>query len=219
MPINKDRILYQDEQYLAVHKLAGELVVKGKGAVGKLPLFDFLRKEYPGIHPVNRLDFDTSGIVLFAKNKPILARTLQTKFAGWKKVYRTVVAGRVARDKGEIRLSLPTRAKGEMAAALTLYRTLERFSPASYMEAEIESGRHHQIRRHFAMIHHPLVLDMLYGERKFNGPFGQAFHFHKIFLHAFSLTFPHPYTGAIVHIESPMPKVFEGLLAKLKRTA
>lgn len=216
MPINKDRILHQDDQYLAVHKLAGELTVKGKGEMGKLPLFDFLRKEFPGIHPLNRLDFDTSGIVLFARNKRVLAETLDAGFGGWKKVYRAIVAGRMEKDAGEIRLPLPTRVKGEPAPALTRYRTLERFAAASYVEAEIESGRYHQIRRHFGMIHHAVVLDAVYGERKFNGMFSQALRYHKLFLHAYSLDFPQRYAGKMIHVESPVPAVFEELMAKLR---
>src|SRR3989338_10334133 len=74
--MSADRILYQDEHFLAVHKLSGELVVRGKGPVGKLPLLDFLKKDFPGLRPVNRLDFETSGVVLFARSKKALEMAL-----------------------------------------------------------------------------------------------------------------------------------------------
>lgn len=217
MPINPGRIVYEDQWYLAVHKLPAELVVKGKGPVGKLPLFDFLRKDYPGIHPINRIDFETSGIVLFAKTKPVLAKTLDTKFDQWEKKYRTIVAGRLQRREGDIRFALPTRAKGEEGEAHTHYYALDVFDLATYVEVTIATGRHHQIRRHFAKIGHPLVLDYVYGDPKFNNHFSQKFRFHRFFLHAGILSFPHPYKeGEKVTIEDPLPRPFEELLQKLR---
>lgn len=59
MPIDRRRILYQDQVLLAVHKLGGELVVKGKGRTDTLPLLDFLKKEFPSLVPIHRLDFET----------------------------------------------------------------------------------------------------------------------------------------------------------------
>ncbi len=214
--INPDRILYQDEHFLAVHKLSGELVVRGKGRVDKLPLLDFLRKDFPGVHPVNRLDFETSGIVIFARTRPALAKTLEGKFAGWTKTYRALVAGRIPKDTGEIRLQLPSRVKGEPVAAVTRYKVLERFGNSSYVETEIETGRHHQIRRHFRMIEHPLVLDSEYGNKKYNTVFTKEFGYRRFFLHAFAVTFPHPFTGQTVRIESPMPPTFLDILKRLK---
>jgi len=69
MPIARDRILYEDEYLLAVNKLSGELVVKGSGKTEKLPLFDFLKKEYPGLRALHRLDFETSGVIILLGRK------------------------------------------------------------------------------------------------------------------------------------------------------
>ena len=69
MPLDPTRILFQDQHLLAVNKLSGELVVAGKGKVEKLPLLDFLKKDFPGLRAVHRLDFETSGVVLFARTK------------------------------------------------------------------------------------------------------------------------------------------------------
>ena len=85
MPIARDRILYEDEHLLAVNKLSGELVVKGSGKMEKLPLFDFLKKEYPGLRALHRLDLETSGVILFARTKEAYEKVMETKFAGWKK--------------------------------------------------------------------------------------------------------------------------------------
>ncbi len=216
MPISRDRILYSDDAILAVNKLSGELVVKGSGKVQKLPLYDFLKKEYPGIHPLNRLDFETSGIVLFARNKKVLADALASKFKGWKKTYRTLIAGRMDRDHGEIKIPLPARNKSEgNIPATTRYKVLRRFANASDMEVEIETGRQHQIRRHFSLIKYPLVMDDVYGNEKFNRTFCRQTGYRRFFLHAWKVSFPHPVTGKEVTIEAPMPRPFEEVLKKL----
>lgn len=215
MPIASDRILYEDEHLLAVNKLCGELVVKGKGKVGKLPLFDFLKKDYPGLRVIHRLDHETSGVVIFAKSADVESRILNTKFDQWKKNYHTLLMGRVRRDQGAIRTKLPSRGKG-LVDAETLYTVLDVFAASTYVECQITTGRHHQIRRHFASINHPLVLDREYGDGKYNQLFRQELGFSKFFLHASSISFPHPMTGKIVEIEAPMPKPFAACVKKLR---
>lgn len=218
MPISRDRILYCDDAILAVNKISGELVVKGSGKVQRLPLLDFLKKEYPGIHPLNRLDFETSGIVLFARNKKVLADCLVSKFRGWKKTYRTLIAGRMDRNKGEIKIPLPARNKSEgNIPATTRYRVIARFANTSDMEVEIETGRQHQIRRHFSLIKYPLVMDDVYGNEKFNRMFCRNTGFRRFFLHAWKVSFPHPATGAILTIEAPLPRPFMEVLKELNK--
>ncbi len=217
MPIDKGRILYVDDALLAVHKLSGELSVRGKGAVGRLPLFDFIRKDYPGIRPLNRLDFETSGIVLFARRKDVMEQIIESRFKGWQKTYRTITAGRIAQPSGIIKKPLPGRETKELVPAETRYRCIERFDDCSYVEAMIEHGRHHQIRRHFASIHHAIALDTMYGDRSFNRHFSKRYGFHKFFLHAYSVDFMHPLTGEKVHIEAPLPAVFDRALERIRR--
>ena len=214
MPISPDRILYEDEHLLAVNKLAGELVVRGKGALGKLPLLDLLRKQYPGLRAVHRLDFDTSGVVLFARTRQAAQRIKDSNFHGWQKVYRTLVAGRIRSESGTISAPLPARTGGTVPA-LTRYRVLRRFANSTYVEAVIETGRRHQIRRHFAGIGHPLLLDRMYGDGRFDRVFTREFGYRRYFLHAFSVDFPHPVTGEKLRIEAAMPRVFAAVLHKL----
>jgi len=111
MPIAPERILYEDDSLLAVNKLSGELVVRGKGRVDKLPLLDFLRKDRSGLNALHRLDFETSGAVLFAKTKEVEEKILSSRFRGWRKTYRTLVMGRILRENGVIRIPLPARGK------------------------------------------------------------------------------------------------------------
>lgn len=217
MPIDRGRILYIDDALLAVHKLSGELSVRGKGEVGRLPLFDFLRSEFPGIRPLNRLDFETSGIVLFARRKDVMEMVVESRFKGWAKAYRTIVAGHMQSTSGAIKKALPGRGTRDLLPAETRYRAIERFEDCTYLEATIEHGRHHQIRRHLAHIGHALALDTLYGDRAYNRHFSKRYGFHKFFLHAFSVDFIHPLTGQKTHIESPMPAVFERALERIRR--
>lgn len=223
MSIDPHRVLFEDEHLLAVNKLCGELAVKGRGAVGKLPLLDFLKEDYPGLTTVHRLDFETSGILLFAKRKEVARNILDTKFDQWTKKYRCLVAGRIERGGGVIQKRLPTRHSArdarnaaDLVDAKTTYTVLERFGNSTSVEAVIETGRHHQIRRHFAAIGHPLVLDHVYGDRKFNALFTREFGYRKFFLHAAEASFPHPVTGERVAIAVPLPRVFEEVLRKLR---
>jgi len=140
---------------------------------------------------------------------------IQSKFRGWRKTYRTLVAGRLPRQTGVIRTPLPARGEGNVPA-VTTYRVLDVFARSSFVEAEIETGRHHQIRRHFASIGYPLLLDEEYGTKAANRVFTREFHLRRFFLHAASLSFPHPVTGQQMTIEAPVPRVFEGVLKRLR---
>lgn len=216
MSIARDRILYEDEHLLAVNKLSGELVVKGSGRTDKLPLLDFLMKEYPGLRALHRLDFETSGIVLFAKTKESYNKILEEHFAGWKKIYRALLLEKLEQKQGEITKPLSSRTSGKPVPASTRYTMLHLYAHATYVEAEIESGRHHQIRKHFASIGHPLLLDELYGDERFNRMFAKEFRLHRFFLHAVRIEFPHPITEKKVVITAQMPKPFIEALKRLR---
>ena len=214
------RILYSDDDLLIVNKLAGELVVAaeklGPGDRGNLPLYDFLHKENPGLRVVHRLDFGTSGVLVFARNAEVVKRICESKFEGWKKRYRTLVHGRFEQKTGTITRKLAARTHDQLIEATTHYRVLGTFGDVSFVETLIDTGRKHQIRQHLAGINHPLALDPLYGDARRDRPFKKRFKYRKFFLHAFSLDFPHPMTGKVIHIEAPLPKAFEDILQKLR---
>ena len=215
MPVSADRILYRDDHLLIVSKRSMELTVRGKGPLGNLPLLDFLKKDFPELRAVHRLDFETSGVVVFARTKKAYDAIVASDFAGWEKKYRTIVMSRLGRESGVIRIKLPARGRG-MIDAETSYVVLERFLQSSYVEATIATGRHHQIRLHFAKIGHPLALDDEYGNHKYNGTFKQEFRYHTFFLHAFALSFPHPVTKEKISVTAPLPRNFEECLKKLR---
>ena len=219
MPIAKDRILFEDQWLLAVDKLGGELVVKGKGKVQKLPLLDFLKKEYPGLAPIHRLDFETSGVVVFAKSRKILADILAKKFAGWRKEYMAIVLGIPRKPEASIDFKLPARSGDGKVDAKTDYKVVEKLGPVALVQATIERGQRHLIRRHMSMIGHPLILDTVYGIQKANRQFEKFLKFHRFFLHAAAVTFPHPMTGQEVVIRAPLPQSFEIVLKKIRDSA
>lgn len=215
MGIHKNRILFEDDHLLAAEKLSNELVVKGAGKNEKLALLDFLRKDHPSLLGVHRLDFETSGIVIFAKNSDVLSAIKESKFKGWRKNYHTLVMGRLSKNFGVITKKLPARRGGALVASKTEYKVLNKFANSTYVDALIESGRHHQIRRHFAAIRHPLVLDDEYGHKKFNRVFTQEFGIKRFFLHAQRIRFAHPVTGKPVDISCPLPKQFSKMIKLL----
>lgn len=215
MSLDPRRILYEDEALLVVHKLPRELVVRGKGELQKLPLLDFLRKTHPTLQAIHRLDFETSGIVAFAKKPAVLNAVISSNFAGWRKIYNALVVGRVPK-KGEITIPLPSRSGGGNVPSKSRFQLIELLPELSHVEVEISSGRHHQIRKHFAMIHHPLVCDDVYGDKKANKRFARAFKLRDFFLHAGRLVFPHPETGKEIDIHDPLPPAFARVLKQLK---
>ncbi|MBI5156201.1 hypothetical protein HZA45_02910 [Candidatus Peregrinibacteria bacterium] len=214
------RTLYTDNDLLVVNKLAGELVVAAEKLTaadrGNLPLYDFLHKDNPGLRVVHRLDFGTSGVIVFARKAEVVKKIRDSKFEGWKKCYRMIVHGKLEAKTGTITKALPARTHDVMVEAVTHYRVLAVLGDYSFVETQIDTGRKHQIRQHMAGIHHPLVLDPLYGDPRRDRPFKKKFRYRKFFLHAFSLDFPHPVTGKMIHVEAPLPKAFDEALQKLR---
>ncbi len=217
MPIAPNRILFEDEHLLAVNKLAGELVVAASGE-GKKPLFDFLKKDYPGLRVLHRLDYQTSGIIVFAKSAAVVEHVRATKFDGWVKTYRALCVGRVEQQEGTLTTPLKARTHEGLVPATSHYKVLRLFPDASFVEVKIDTGRKHQIRQHMASIHHPLFLDPLYGDRSADIRFTKRFHFRRFFLHSALLVFPHPITGQIISLHAPLPPAFNDVFDQLATT-
>lgn len=173
----------------------------------------------PGI--VHRIDRDTSGLIIAAKNDLAhqrLAAQLQDHTLA--RVYQCIVVGRLREDAGTVDAPIgrhPTDRK-KMAvvaggrSAVTHWRVLERFPGFTYVECRLETGRTHQIRVHMAHIGHPILGDTVYGnKRAIPGLQGQC-------LHAVGLRFRHPRTGGLVELTCPLPEEFEARLRKLRAT-
>ncbi|MFH1665270.1 MAG: RluA family pseudouridine synthase [Candidatus Omnitrophota bacterium] len=209
-------ILYEDEWIVVVNKPAGMVVHPGAGNkngtlvsallyhCGSLPETD--NKLRPGI--VHRLDKDTSGVIVAAKNAKAL-RSLSKQFQNRtvKKRYIALVKGCVQMDNGCIEAPLARHAEDRKKvevdhangkAARTVYHVIRRSDKFTLLRLEPETGRTHQIRVHMKHIGHPVLGDVTYG--------GKDGKMARQALHAESLGFTHPGTGKYVEFTIPMPE-------------
>lgn len=170
---------------------------------------------------VHRIDKDTSGLLIIAKNdKAHLELSNQIKNHEVKKTYRALVRGRIKENTGTIDMPI-ARSKNDrtkMAVdkngknAVTHFKVLERFNDFTYVEVNIETGRTHQIRVHFSKIGFPIVGDMVYSNGK--NPFGVE----GQMLHSYKLEFVHPITKKKLELKAEIPAYFEEVLKKLENT-
>jgi 23S rRNA pseudouridine955/2504/2580 synthase/23S rRNA pseudouridine1911/1915/1917 synthase len=218
------RVLYQDADMVAYDKPAG-LPVTPDDEGRKWNLLALLRDQFGLLIAVHRLDADTSGAVLMARNEKT-ARRLEDHFREHdvKKVYLAIVRGhpresgayrsylvKVGSQKGQERWR---SGRGQDAReAVTAWTVLERVGPyASVVQVEPETGRYHQIRIHFSEMGHPIYGDRIYGDRQ------DPIHVTRHLLHAWKITIP-SLGGKPFELKTPVPKEFEEAkraLAKLK---
>jgi len=184
----KLEIIFENDDLLVVNKPAGLAVHEGKTVAKRDSLLGSLETKYRdrGIRPqlVHRLDKDTSGLLLVAKN-PETAKELESRFetGAVEKQYLCLVVGRLPDKEGKIDFALPGR-EGSPVRALTRYRVVKRFSDTTLLRVTIETGRLHQIRLHFAELGHPVVMDDQHGDFGFNRSFRKEFGLKRQFLHA-----------------------------------
>ncbi len=172
----------------------------------------------PGI--VHRIDKDTSGLLVVAKNdKAHHHLAEQLKAHTMLRIYTALVYGNLKEDEGIISAPIgrhPTDrlkmavVKGKGKDAVTHFRVLKRFGDYTLVEAKLETGRTHQIRVHFSFIQRPLVGDLVYGPKK------QKFHLAGQALHARTLGFVHPTEGKFLKFEADLPDYFKKLLQQLE---
>lgn len=232
-------ILFEDEDYVIINKPAGLLTLPDRFNPSLPNLYSILKSKYEKIWTIHRLDADTSGVIVFAKNQKA-HRNLSIKFEKRevKKIYLAIVNGALESQNGSINLPLAERKdqKGTMKVyrykgkkAITNYKVLEKFRNFSLVEIELMTGRMHQIRVHFQAIGHPLVVDPIYGGREaFFLSEIKSRYIHKeeqeerplidrLTLHAKSIEFEHYRTGEILIVEAPLPKDFRALLNQLRK--
>ena len=234
-------IVFEDRSLLVVNKPSGMVVHPGAGH-SKHTLVNALLyhcpdlagiggKKRPGI--VHRLDKDTSGLLVVAKNESAHhALSNQIKNKRVKRIYMALVHGMVTPEEGQIhtmigrhpvhrqKMSINVRAGKE---AITYWWVKEHFTQFTWMELHLRTGRTHQIRVHMASMHHPLVGDKVYGHGKIPEKCpaevksaiaalsGQA-------LHARTLGFHHPVDGKYMAFSAPLPAQIQRILDILRRT-
>lgn len=219
-------IFYEDKDIIVVNKPKGLVVHPAPGHFHGTLVNGLLAhcKDLSGINGVlrpgivHRLDKDTSGLLVAAKNDKAheeLAKQLSEKTMVRK--YQALVHGVIPHDIGTIDAPIGRDPKNrqQMAVvdngkpAVTHFRVLERFRDFTYIECRLETGRTHQIRVHMKYIGYPIAGDPKYGPRKTLDLDGQA-------LHAGFLGFVHPRTGEYMEFEAPLPCYFKELLTRLR---
>lgn len=236
---NRPSILYQDDDIIIVNKPAHYLTIPDRFVAEKPSLVSFLKDRFEEVFVVHRLDKETSGVILFAKNKEA-HRDLSIQFENRtvNKIYLALVEGNVHKEEGEIAQPIASnmRDSGKMIVAkrgkpsLTFYKVAERFKNYTLVEANIKTGRTHQVRVHFESIGYPLAVDELYGRKK-------AFFLSEVklkkyrrgkdveerplmertTLHAYQLTINHPTTKEEMTFNAELPKDFRAVLNQLRK--
>ena len=219
-------IVYEDDDVMVINKKSGVVVHPAPGNYSGTLVngLMYLSKDLshvngefrPGI--VHRIDKDTSGLLIVAKNDKahrILAEELNEKKI--KRKYIALVSGVINHDVGEIDAPIgrdPSDRKKMCVTstnskdAITHFRVLERYKNASLIECELETGRTHQIRVHMKYINHPVINDPVYGKNN-HGEFGQL-------LHAKEITFTHPTTKEVMTFSCEVPEEFNKILEEYK---
>lgn len=226
-PVNLDLdIVYEDSNLLVVNKPEGLVVHPAESYDGPTLVHGLLYQsdelssingvKRPGI--VHRIDKDTSGLLIVAKND-IAHQRLSEAFSKHevKRIYTALVYGKIDVPKGVIdmpigrhrtnRLKMAVDPEGKRA--VTHFKVLEQFDKYTLIECELETGRTHQIRVHMAHIGYPIVGDPIYGPKDVIGDTGQ-------FLHAHTLTFVHPIKNEHMTFTVDMPESFKQMLNKLR---
>ena len=232
-------LIHADEHLLVVSKPAGLLTIPDR-AGNQQSLLAALQREYGHVLTVHRLDRETSGILCFARTEAAHRHlSMQFEHHQTDKFYLALLDGSLHHDEGEIdkpigeHHSIP----GKMAISssgkpsLTFYRAVERFRRFTLAEAQLKTGRTHQIRIHFQSIGYPLAVDALYGRRpafllseikgkgyksgKFSGEERPLME--RTSLHAYRLRLDHPVTGERMEFVAELPKDFQAVLAQLRK--
>ncbi|MBQ2897773.1 MAG: RluA family pseudouridine synthase [Clostridia bacterium] len=224
-------VVYEDEDVLVVNKRAGMVVHPAPGNPDNT-LVNAVMKHCEGnlsginsvIRPgiVHRIDKDTSGLLVVAKNDEAhLNLSEQFKVHSITRVYTAIVNGRFKENSGTIDAPIgrhPVYRK-KMAVteknsknAVTHFEVIEECLKYSIVKCRLETGRTHQIRVHMAYIGHPLLGDLVYGDKNKLGLKGQM-------LHAGVLGFNHPKSGEYMQFEAELPDEFLSVLDKLKKSA
>ena len=221
-------ILYEDGDVIVVNKARGMVVHPAAGVFHGTLVNALLAhcNDLSGINGVlrpgivHRLDKETSGVMIVAKNDTAhrsLAQQIRTKTA--QRVYSAILTGNIREEKGIIHGSIGRSPKDRQKMAVvkengkdatTKFCVLERFGDYTLTECRLLTGRTHQIRVHMAYIGHPVVGDRKYGTKKC--PFsieGQA-------LHSKMLSFIHPRTGEKMEFTAPLPEDMESILRQLR---
>jgi 23S rRNA pseudouridine955/2504/2580 synthase len=227
--------IYEDEALLVLDKPSGIAVHGGSGV--SFGVIEALRRQRPQAHFLelaHRLDRETSGILLIGKKRSALTALhdmfreggLAGQGRGVDKRYLVLVKGRWMDQLRNVRLPLlkyllgsgerRVRVSDEGKTSHTVFHLVARWEHFSLLEAELKSGRTHQIRVHLAHLGFPIAGDEKYGDFTLNKSLPKA-GLKRMFLHAWKMQLAHPLSGAELALEAPMPEALESFLKSLSR--
>ena len=218
------KIIFEDDDIIVIDKDSGVLSMstdKERDKTAYSTLKAYLKEKNPEnkIFIVHRLDRDTSGVMIFAKNEA-MQQKLQTNWSEivTERMYVAIVQGRVEKDEDTISSYLKENSvfvstssntdKFGGKLAVSNYKVVKRSPAFSFVEVKIETGRKNQIRVHMQDLGHPIVGDSKYGSKK--NPLG------RLGLHAKTIVFKHPKTGKIMEFISPVPPKFTSMFKSQK---
>ena len=222
----EETVIYEDNLILILNKDSGLAVHGGSGlSFGAIELLRASRPRQKALELAHRLDRDTSGCLMLAKRRSAL-RTLQElqREGRVRKRYLALLRGRWDGERATVKAPLKknTLRSGERIvtvsrdgkAAHTVFRVVRRFAEATLVEAELRTGRTHQIRVHAAHLGTPILGDTKYGDEEANRRF-RPLGLRRLFLHAASLRFPWPDREQPYSFEAPLSRELEQLLERL----
>lgn len=212
----KPAILFEDDALIALAKPSGLAVHGGSGV--SLGVIELLRREYSQLkflELVHRLDRETSGVLLVAKKRSALVRLHEAlRSGGVEKHYLAMVQGVWTEGRKHVKVSLRKflTEEGERRVAVdddgqsahSIFSLVRSFKEMSLLDAQIKTGRTHQIRVHLAHLGFPILGDAKYGDFALNKRLAAA-GLKRMFLHAHSLAFQHPLTGEALQLSCPLP--------------
>jgi 23S rRNA pseudouridine955/2504/2580 synthase len=223
------RVIHEDEALLVIDKPAGTAVHGGSGvSSGVIEQLRHERPEARFLELVHRLDRDTSGVLVLAKKRSALTELhRQLREGGAHKLYLTLAKGRWTDAKRNVKLALHkyvlasgerrVRVQDDGQASQTIFRLKRAWAEFSLLEAELKTGRTHQIRVHLAHLGHPIAGDDKYGDFDLNKALARQ-GLKRMFLHAVRLTIVHPITGKPATFEAPLPAELAKFLKQLDAT-
>jgi 23S rRNA pseudouridine955/2504/2580 synthase len=224
-------VVFEDEHLLVVDKPAGMAVHGGSGiSFGAIERIRAARPNQPYLELAHRLDRDTSGLLLLAKSRKALLNLHAALRQGQiQKRYLVLVAGHWVNDRQHVKLALSRSSEGLAgkvrvdpeggSASHTVFELRERFKQFALLDAELLTGRTHQIRVHLAHLGFPIVGDAKYGDFELNrqvarGVFGERLR--RMFLHASQVRLQHPISAEPIAFTSPLPSECEALVEALR---
>ena len=216
----KAAVIYEDDDLLVIDKPSGTAVHGGSGV--SRGVIEQLRLERPHaryLELVHRLDRETSGVLMLAKRRAALVDLhRQLREGRVRKLYAALVKGKWRDDKRSVKLPLNkyVLASGERRVSVgqdgmpahTVFRLRRSWGSFSLVEAELKTGRTHQIRVHLAHLGHPVAGDDKYGDFALNKQLARQ-GLKRMFLHAFKAVIVHPASGAVLELEAPLPPELE----------